>query len=115
MADITTQIRGGIEWFTVETARGPEEDCQCARCGSSAVLSRCGNCDEFGYSHHDCGEDTCCCVDPEPNVRCNWCEGEGGSWHCCSGRAWCDAHPMSGREHIESTAYTRDEAYDDCE
>lgn len=39
----------------------------------------CGQCDE-GYSYHDCGEDTCCCLNPEPNVRCDTCEGKGG-WY----------------------------------
>lgn len=37
----------------------------------------CYNCID-GYSHHDCGEDTCCCLHPEPNVECEICHGEGG-------------------------------------
>lgn len=98
-----TEIRGGVEWFTVETARGPEEDCQCARCGSSVEWVRCGNCVD-GFSHHDCGEDTCCCADPEDNVWCDWCGGAGGSWHCVSSPEWCQANAMPGREHIDSTA-----------
>jgi len=30
--------------------------------------------------HHDCGEDVCCCADPEPNVMCDICLGYGG-WY----------------------------------
>lgn len=26
---------------------------------------------------HDCGEDTCCCLNPEPNEYCEHCDGEG--------------------------------------
>lgn len=38
----------------------------------------CWQCGGEGYSHHDCGEDTCCCADPEDNVRCDICHGKGG-------------------------------------
>lgn len=38
----------------------------------------CWNCAGEGLSDHDCGEDTCCCIDPEPNVPCDICEGAGG-------------------------------------
>lgn len=41
----------------------------------------CYNCEE-GYSDHDCGEDTCCCLNPEPNVVCDVCDGKGGWWKC---------------------------------
>ena len=37
----------------------------------------CWNCDD-GYSGHDCGEDICCCLDPEDNVICDICRGKGG-------------------------------------
>jgi len=37
----------------------------------------CYNCEE-GASHHECGEDTCVCLDPQPNVKCNVCNGTGG-------------------------------------
>jgi len=37
----------------------------------------CSECGGTGYSHHDCGEDSCCCLNPEDNVICDWCEGEG--------------------------------------
>lgn len=38
----------------------------------------CWNCDGSGYMYHDCGEDTCCCAEPENNVTCDVCNGEGG-------------------------------------
>ena len=37
------------------------------------------DCDD-GYSHHDCGEDTCACRYPIPNVICDKCKGRGG-WY----------------------------------
>lgn len=38
----------------------------------------CWKCGGEGFSHHDCGEDTCCCFMPEDNVCCDICEGKGG-------------------------------------
>jgi len=38
----------------------------------------CWNCGDEGYSHHDCGEDCCCCLWPEDNVVCDICNGKGG-------------------------------------
>lgn len=110
-----SRIERGIEWFTVDA--GPleqdlTEDCSCARCGSSVERLRCYNCGGEGYSHHDCGEDCCCCLHPEDNVVCDICEGAGG-WLCCvSTPEYCEAHPISGREHIASTAL-KSEAWND--
>jgi hypothetical protein len=81
---------------------GREWDNQCARCGSSLYFVECDNCSGDGLSSHDCGEDTCCCLDPEDNVTCDWCLGSGGHWQCLSSREWCDAHPHEGREQIVS-------------
>lgn len=38
----------------------------------------CGGCGEIP---HDCGEDTCCCLNPEDEI-CNNCDGDGriSSW-----------------------------------
>jgi hypothetical protein len=44
----------------------------------------CWNCGGEGYSGHDCGEDCCCCLHPEDNVRCDICNGKGG-WLICLG------------------------------
>lgn len=56
----------------------------CEHCGQELEYERCDQCED-GYSYHDCGED-CCCLDPEPNVRCEQCGGKGG-WHYCTNRA----------------------------
>ena len=82
---------------------GQDWQAQCARCGSSMDWQECENCDGEGLSGHDCGEDCCCCADPEePNVPCGICGGHGGWNRCLSAPEWCQAHPMPGREDIES-------------
>lgn len=55
----------------------------CEKCGWELSWRDCWNCDEDGFSDHDCGEDCCCCLHPEPNVRCDICNGESG-WLACS-------------------------------
>ncbi len=95
------EIRDGIE-AGFDGGGWPEPTC--ARCGADAEFVNCSNCGGEGYSHHDCGEDCCCCINPEDNVVCNWCRGERGSWHCTNSPDWCAAHPLPGREAIESTA-----------
>lgn len=65
------------------------ERCKC--CGMYWV--DCETCGADGYSGHDCGEDTCCCLHPEENMRCDVCEGTGGWWTCS-----CDANG----KHVES-------------
>ena len=76
-------------------------DCQCARCGSSLVFVDCDNCGGDGVSGHDCGEDCCCCADPEENETCDWCFGAGGHWQCYARAEWCEAHPGTGREDVK--------------
>lgn len=49
---------------------------KCGTCGREKEAVECTNCDE-GYSGHDCGDDSCCCADPEPNVTCDICNGRG--------------------------------------
>lgn len=105
---VRQDIANGIEWF--DTSPGMV-DCQCARCGSSASFASCPNC-EHGLSGHDCGEDCCACVHPEPNVPCDYCGGSGGAWHCISSPAWCKANPLVGRALIPSTALNA-EAWND--
>jgi hypothetical protein len=38
----------------------------------------CWNCLGECLVDHDCGEDCCCCADPQPNVLCDICDGAGG-------------------------------------
>lgn len=118
-----TRIVGGIEWFKIPSRvengvnLDADEDCQCARCGSSCAWLDCGSCggdDEALGS--DCIDDLChggeCIHGDSGFIRCDWCRGTGGSWHCVSGPEWCEAHPLPGRESITSTAL-RSEAWND--
>jgi hypothetical protein len=62
-------------------------DRRVCKCGTHLEWRECYALDcEDGY-YHDCGEDCCCCLHPEPNVTCDICEGEGG-WLACP---LCDA------------------------
>jgi hypothetical protein len=80
---------------------GREWEGQCARCGSSISWEECENCGGEGVSGHDCGEDCCCCADPEENVQCDACRGRGGFNVCVSTPEWCQAHPSLGRRKIK--------------
>jgi hypothetical protein len=71
MTYIVKTIGEGEEWETQI----------CSECDSEAEWVACDQCEE-GYSDHDCGEDTCCCLNPESNVVCDTCEGKGGWWVC---------------------------------
>lgn len=79
---------------------GREWECHCARCGSSADYERCDHCED-GFDGHDCGEDCCCCLEPEENVVCQICEGHAGWYWCLSSPEFCEANPLPGRERIE--------------
>lgn len=48
----------------------------CPSCGGEVYYRLCDQCED-GFSHHDCGEDCCCCADPENNVPCDICRGKG--------------------------------------
>lgn len=108
-----SRIERGIEWYTVDA--GPLEqdlvdDCQCARCGSSAEFRDCWNCGGEGETEEEDNEDF-----GAPTVYyrfCEYCQGRGGSWHCISTPEHCEAHPSPGRENIVSTAL-KSEAWND--
>lgn len=91
----------GTEFLEKPEHDGAQWENQCARCGSSMHWEDCEQCDEDGMSGHDCGEDCCCCLDPEENMICDTCDGEGGWWMCLSDDEWCNAHPLPGREHVQ--------------
>jgi hypothetical protein len=55
----------------------------CAKHLSEKLWVDCWNCGGEGYSHHDCGEDCCCCLYPEDNVVCDICHGKG-AYKVCS-------------------------------
>ncbi len=65
----------------------------CERCRCCEMHWReCEHCVGEGIDGHDCGEDTCCCLDPTDNMTCDVCMGNGG-WWCCG----CDEsgqHPQ---------------------
>jgi hypothetical protein len=42
------------------------------------IWIECECCGGEGYTSHDCGEDSCCCLEPEDNVQCDACGGNGG-------------------------------------
>lgn len=76
-------------------------DAQCARCGSTLDWQECESCGGHGVDGHDCGEDCCCCLDPDDNIPCDICGGRGGWWQCFSSREWCEANPLKGREQVD--------------
>lgn len=53
----------------------------CPVCGGLMFWRPCAYCVD-GFSGHDCGEDSCCCADPEDNVICDVCHGAGGFLLC---------------------------------
>lgn len=75
------------------------ENC-CARCGSSIDGGTCEECCGDGFNGHDCGEDCCCCADPEQNIPCDTCRGTGVWRRCMSSPEWCESNPLPGRANI---------------
>ena len=75
-----------VEYY--DTPYGKEA--RCKKCGSDVDWHECDQCED-GYSGHDCGEDTCCCRNPLPNVVCDVCDGKAG-WYVCPG---CDKEASS--------------------
>jgi len=63
-----------------------DPDPTCARCGSPCEWVECRDCGGNGYTHH---------------MRCETCWGDGWWWECISDAAWCEAHPLPGREGVE--------------
>lgn len=61
----------------------------CKKCGEPMEWVECPDCGGEGYGEefHDCGEDCCCCADPDPGP-CPTCHGQGG-WHTCFNKS-CD-------------------------
>lgn len=67
----------------------------CKICKSDLEAVDCWNCGGEGYSEdfHDCGEDCCCCLNPEPG-RCPECHGKGVLWECPNEKK----HPQFNQE-----------------
>lgn len=72
----------------------------CPRCKCCELFwETCECCGGEGVSGHDCGEDCCCCLEPEDNMRCDYCMGKGGHWSACS----CDEngkHDHNGKGQL---------------
>jgi hypothetical protein len=98
------RIVNGIEFFTVGHGDDRDEDCQCARCGSSAMFNACDNCGGDGEVEDD---DWQCEGD---YLTCDWCRGKGGWFRCCSSADWCKANPRPGREDQPVMGVTPHEA-----
>jgi hypothetical protein len=81
-------------------ADGREEDCQCARCGSSAIWIDCNRCGGEGEIQ-DCRDWTLGGL-IEDYYTCSDCRGMAGWWCCASEDEWCKAHPLPGRESIQT-------------
>lgn len=65
----------------------------CLTCHAELQWRTCWDCGGERYTHHDCGEDCCVCLEPEDSVRCDTCHGKGG-WKqcrmCYTGSDWDD-------------------------
>lgn len=57
----------------------PEQKCSCLfDDGDGGDWVDCWSCGGSGFTDHDCGEDTCMCLDPEDDTECEMCRGDGG-------------------------------------
>lgn len=79
----------------------------CARCGGSAEFETCENCGGMGLDGHECGEDCCACLNPEDNVACDICDGDGGWLLCVNSAEWCQANPRPGHESTPRGTFER--------
>jgi hypothetical protein len=81
------------EEMTVAPKTRKQQLAECVEAGHWVDWRTCWDCGGECYTHHDCGEDTCCCLRPEDNVSCDTCEGAGG-WEqcrtCYKGSDWDD-------------------------
>jgi hypothetical protein len=73
------------------------EDCGCCE----RVTDECEQCGGVGVYGHDCGEDCCCCLDPEDNETCDICGGTGSFKHCI-GNCEADGHRDEEASHDAS-------------
>ena len=93
-----TRIEGVVEWFQIPGRDAGEEDCQCARCGSSIMFDDCSQCGGEGW--HESPDDDSWAWMEDRLERCGTCAGQGGWWTCLSTVEYCRAHPMPGREDV---------------
>ena len=70
--------REGLRSFLEANDKQLCEECGCCE----LVMESCDVCDGDGVYGHDCGEDCCCCLDPEDNLDCDYCGGRGYVMRC---------------------------------
>ena len=71
------------------------EDCEI--CGAMTEPESCDYCNGEG-GFHDCGEDCCCCADPEEiTENCPECDGDG-FWMRCVALPHTDAQMAAWRD-----------------
>jgi len=49
----------------------------CSEHGLTLEPMGCPECGGSGFCGHDCGEDTCACREPDDNLDCDCCGGDG--------------------------------------
>lgn len=55
----------------------------CENCGCCELVTEpCEQCGGDGVFGHECGDDTCCCLDPDDNETCSECGGLGYFKQC---------------------------------
>ena len=80
---------------------GRRWDCQCARCGSELAWEECSACEGEGMTAPgQLYEEDPLWYDPDDAEPCHQCGGEAAFPSCMSSPAWCEAHPIIGREGI---------------
>lgn len=67
-----------------------ERSAICEKCRYELQWRECYNCGGEGVSEHDCGDDSCCCLNPADNVRCDICNGREGWYQCPHCHPWDD-------------------------
>ena len=75
----------------------------CEECGCCELFTHaCEQCDGDGVYGHHCGEDCCCCLDPEENEPCDLCDGRGWFKACLGNCGENDHCRDEGRHRVSS-------------
>lgn len=102
-ANVPSAAMPGSAFLRKPHRDGREWDCQCARCGSSLDWIQCSWCGGDGTTASgELYEEDPMWYDPDDVLPCHQCGGEASWPVCLSGDEWCNAHPMAGREYVES-------------
>lgn len=81
------------EWLREFLKQNDKELCE--ECGCCEMVTEpCQQCGGDGVYGHDCGEDCCCCADPEESEPCDLCGGRG-YFGVCIGNCGENGHRSS--------------------